>query len=99
VSRRLAEVPGAAVEHNKFCVSAHFRNCAAENWQRVVGAVDDTVRGRQELRVTRGRKVLEVRPKVSCGVSQPARPGASMVHGTSVVVSVASLGGTACRGC
>ena len=63
---RLAGVPGASVEHNKFCVSAHFRNCHPDSWQRVVAAVDGAVAacGGGRLHVTRGRKVLEVRPAV-----------------------------------
>lgn len=52
------------VEHNKFCVSAHFRNCAADNWHKVVSAVDAVVSENPELHITRGRKVLEVRPQV-----------------------------------
>jgi hypothetical protein len=57
------------VEHNNFCVSAHFRNCAGEHWQRVVAAVNDSVAAQPaQLHVTRGRKVLEVRPQVRpCG--------------------------------
>jgi hypothetical protein len=56
------------VEHNNFCVSAHFRNCATENWQKVVVAVNESVAAQQaQLHVTRGRKVLEVRPQVSAG--------------------------------
>ncbi|GBF88769.1 trehalose-phosphate phosphatase A [Raphidocelis subcapitata] len=62
----LASIPGASVEHNKFCVSAHFRNCHPDSWQRVVAAVDAAVGacGGGRLHVTRGRKVLEVRPTV-----------------------------------
>lgn len=63
--QRLQDIPGASVEHNNFCVSAHFRNCATENWQRVVLAVNDSVAAQPtQLHVTRGRKVLEVRPQV-----------------------------------
>jgi trehalose 6-phosphate phosphatase len=61
----LQDIPGASVEHNNFCVSAHFRNCATENWQKVVVAVNESVAAQQaQLHVTRGRKVLEVRPQV-----------------------------------
>lgn len=37
---RLASIPGSSVEHNTFCVSAHFRNCEGELWQEVVQAVE-----------------------------------------------------------
>ncbi|KAF8065492.1 TPP1 [Scenedesmus sp. PABB004] len=63
--QRLQDIPGASVEHNNFCVSAHFRNCATENWQQVVAAVNASVAAAPaHLHVTRGRKVLEVRPQV-----------------------------------
>lgn len=61
---RLADIPGASVEHNTFCVSAHFRNCAADGWQRVAEVVESIVAGRPDVTVTRGRKVLEIRPQV-----------------------------------
>ena len=28
LQQQLAPIPGAFVEHNKFCVSVHYRNCA-----------------------------------------------------------------------
>ncbi|KAG2493430.1 hypothetical protein HYH03_008249 [Edaphochlamys debaryana] len=61
---RLKGIPGSSVEHNNFCVSAHFRNCPGEAWQDVVSAVEDVVAMHDDLRMTRGRKVVEVRPKV-----------------------------------
>eukprot|EP01026_Neomeris_dumetosa_P007889 TRINITY_DN1244_c0_g1_i1.p2 TRINITY_DN1244_c0_g1~~TRINITY_DN1244_c0_g1_i1.p2 ORF type:complete len:357 (-),score=57.81 TRINITY_DN1244_c0_g1_i1:409-1479(-) len=60
----LQEIAGATVEHNKFCVSAHFRNCDPSAWEDVVNAVNEVVGGNEELRITKGRKVLEVRPKI-----------------------------------
>ncbi|GFR43568.1 hypothetical protein Agub_g4662 [Astrephomene gubernaculifera] len=61
---RLKDVPGSSVEHNNFCVSAHFRNCPGEAWQTVISTVEELVGQHEELRMTRGRKVVEVRPKV-----------------------------------
>jgi trehalose 6-phosphate phosphatase len=103
------DIPGATVEHNKFCVSLHFRNCDAADYPRVVNATervvaalnrqhsqqqqdgndngnddamkveDDTTTNNNinngttiaphietegKLRITRGRKVLEVRPRI-----------------------------------
>ena len=60
----MAGIPGASVEHNKFCVSTHFRNCAAGDYPGVVAVVDAVVAAHPDLRVTRGRKVLEIRPQV-----------------------------------
>lgn len=89
------------MEHNKFCVSVHFRNCPPSAWQQVGGflaaspqspasarhasnlvhcrrwvqtrlpcaaqvaeAVDEVTAQQPQLHTTRGRKVLEIRPKV-----------------------------------
>lgn len=71
---RLKDIPGSSVEHNIFCVSAHFRNCPGETWQEVVSVVEEVVSRNQELRITRGRKVVEIRPKVS-------KVAGSMLHG------------------
>ncbi|GIL47496.1 hypothetical protein Vafri_4312 [Volvox africanus] len=62
--KRLKDVPGSSVEHNNFCVSAHFRNCPGEAWQEVISTVEDVVSEHDDLRMTRGRKVVEIRPKV-----------------------------------
>ena len=55
------------MEHNTFCVSAHYRNCPGETWLQVIKAVEEILAGRgdDELRITRGRKVMEIRPRVS----------------------------------
>lgn len=60
----LVNIAGSSVEHNKFCVSVHFRNCLPEVYPDVVAIVDRIVASREGLRITRGRKVLELRPQV-----------------------------------
>ncbi len=61
---RTKSIPGASVEHNKFCVSVHFRNCEPNRLEDVIGAVEAVLAHDKELKATRGRKVLEVRPQV-----------------------------------
>ena len=62
---RLAAIEGASLEHNKFCVSVHYRMCP-ERWPEVEAVLEATLREQDNdlLTVTRGRKVFEVRPKV-----------------------------------
>ena len=60
----IGSIHGATVENNKFCVSVHFRNCAAGDYSAVMAAVEEVTAHYQELHITRGRKVLEVRPKM-----------------------------------
>ena len=63
--RRVRGISGATVEHNKFCVSVHFRNVDASQYNAVLGAVEATLGQHRELHATRGRKVFEIRPQVS----------------------------------
>ncbi|GLT84019.1 hypothetical protein SLE2022_022760 [Rubroshorea leprosula] len=59
------EIKGAKVENNKFCVSVHFRNVEEKSWETVAQCVHDVIKNYPRLRLTRGRKVLEVRPMIN----------------------------------
>ncbi|XVF54976.1 hypothetical protein PTKIN_Ptkin05aG0223800 [Pterospermum kingtungense] len=59
------EIKGAKVENNKFCVSVHYRNVDEKNWTTVAQCVHDVIRNYPRLRLTHGRKVLEVRPVIN----------------------------------
>ena len=63
----VAPFPGSSVEHNKFCVSVHFRNCTPEDYPGVLAATERVAGAHPQLHITRGRKVLEVRPQVRGG--------------------------------
>ncbi|XP_073225481.1 probable trehalose-phosphate phosphatase F isoform X1 [Cicer arietinum] len=58
------DIKGAKVENNKFCVSVHYRNVDEENWDMVAQIVYDILKDYPHLRLTHGRKVLEVRPVI-----------------------------------
>ena len=59
----LEQIPGARVEHKRFAIAVHYRNVAPERVVEVVAAVHR--RGqRYGLRVTNGRKVVELRPNI-----------------------------------
>jgi trehalose-phosphatase len=59
----LCDVPGVNVEHKRYAVAVHFRNVAPE---RVAEVVATTHRHGQRngLRVTGGRKLVELRPDI-----------------------------------
>ncbi|OVA03453.1 Trehalose-phosphatase [Macleaya cordata] len=59
------EIKGAKVENNKFCVSVHYRNVDEKSWTTVAQCVHDILKGYPRLRLTHGRKVLEVRPVIN----------------------------------
>ncbi|KAI3795956.1 hypothetical protein L1987_38617 [Smallanthus sonchifolius] len=56
---------GANVENNKFCLSVHFRRVDEENWKELAGEVGSVLDDYSKLRVTPGRKVLEIRPTIN----------------------------------
>jgi alpha,alpha-trehalase len=63
LSDALDHIPGVRVEHKRYAVAVHFRNVSPE---RVAEVVATTHRHGQQhgLRVTGGRKVVELRPDI-----------------------------------
>ncbi|KAK7258229.1 hypothetical protein RIF29_32788 [Crotalaria pallida] len=59
------DIKGAKVENNKFCASVHYRNVDEKSWDLVGQRVHDVLKGYPRLRLTHGRKVLEVRPVIN----------------------------------
>ncbi|XP_062192881.1 probable trehalose-phosphate phosphatase 6 [Phragmites australis] len=57
-------VPGAKVENNKFCVSVHFRCVDEKSWSTLADIVKSVLKDYPKLKLTQGRKVLEVRPTI-----------------------------------
>ncbi|PON64935.1 Trehalose-phosphatase [Parasponia andersonii] len=57
-------IPGAMVEHNKFCISVHFRNVDEKSWAALAEQVRTVLNEHPKLRFTQGRKVLEIRPTI-----------------------------------
>lgn len=58
-------VKGAKVEHNKFCVTVHFRRVKEKHWEALAERVGNVLKDYPSLNLTHGRKVLEVRPSIS----------------------------------
>ncbi|KAI4382062.1 hypothetical protein MLD38_008070 [Melastoma candidum] len=56
--------PGAKVENNKFCVSVHFRRVEEKKWDELALQVRSVLKNYPKLRLTPGRKVLEIRPTI-----------------------------------
>ncbi|KAI3453527.1 hypothetical protein Pfo_010190 [Paulownia fortunei] len=58
------DIKGAKVENHKFCVSLHYRNVDENSWPLIAQYVHDILKDYPRLRLTHGRKVLEVRPVI-----------------------------------
>ncbi|OMO94285.1 Trehalose-phosphatase [Corchorus olitorius] len=57
-------IPGAKVENNKFCVSVHFRCVDEKSWAVLAEQVRSVLNEYPKLKLTQGRKVLEIRPTI-----------------------------------
>ncbi|XP_076918553.1 putative trehalose-phosphate phosphatase J [Bidens hawaiensis] len=56
--------PGAKVENNKFCLSVHFRCVEEKKWSELAAQVRSVIKDYPKLRLSQGRKVLEIRPTI-----------------------------------
>ncbi|OWM82205.1 hypothetical protein CDL15_Pgr001779 [Punica granatum] len=56
--------PGAKVENNRFCVSVHFRCVEEKKWTDLAQQVRSVLKDYPRLRLSQGRKVLEIRPTI-----------------------------------
>uniref|UniRef100_A0ACD5WNQ7 Uncharacterized protein n=1 Tax=Avena sativa TaxID=4498 RepID=A0ACD5WNQ7_AVESA len=64
LTAKMQSIPGATVENNKFCLSVHFRCVAEEEWDGLGEEVRAVLDGYPDLCLTKGRKVLEIRPSI-----------------------------------
>ncbi|XP_066376100.1 probable trehalose-phosphate phosphatase 8 [Miscanthus floridulus] len=64
LEEKTKDTPGARVENNKFCLSVHFRCVDEKSWSSLADKVKAVLRDFPELKLTEGRKVLEIRPSI-----------------------------------
>lgn len=57
-------IPGVKVENNIFCLSVHFRCVEEKRWIVLEEEVRTVLAAYPELKLTQGRKVLEIRPTI-----------------------------------
>ncbi|KAM1014023.1 hypothetical protein ACFX13_044718 [Malus domestica] len=57
-------ISGSRVENNKFCLSVHFRCVDEKSWAALAEQVRLVLNEYPKLRLTQGRKVLEIRPTI-----------------------------------
>lgn len=84
----LREIAGAVVEHKRFAVVVHYRNVADDSVDNLIAAVRRLGHA-AGLRVTTGRKVVELRPDIAWtrakhsigSVSGSARPKSAPTYG------------------
>ncbi|XP_057794581.1 probable trehalose-phosphate phosphatase 6 isoform X2 [Salvia miltiorrhiza] len=61
---QVKQIPGANVEHNRFCLSVHYRCVEEKRWVELADQVKVVMKEYPQLRVSHGRKVFEIRPTI-----------------------------------
>lgn len=61
---RLRGVPGVRVEFKRLAIAIHYRNVDADRVAQVIATVREIAGEEEQLRVTGGRKVAELRPDI-----------------------------------
>ncbi|CAL5332825.1 unnamed protein product [Camellia sinensis] len=61
---KIKSTPGAKVENNKFCLSVHYRCVDEKSWNALAEQVKSVLNDYPKLKLTQGRKVLEIRPTI-----------------------------------
>ncbi|KAE8650071.1 probable trehalose-phosphate phosphatase F [Cucumis sativus] len=62
--KKTKDIKGAKLENHKFCAAVHYRNVDEKNWPTIAQCVHDVLKDHPRLRLTHGRKVLEIRPVI-----------------------------------
>lgn len=64
LSRSVGTLPGTQLERKRFALAIHYRNAAADSAPRIRQLVEEALADAAGLRLTEGKKVLELRPDV-----------------------------------
>ncbi|OVA01947.1 Trehalose-phosphatase [Macleaya cordata] len=64
LEEKTKRIHGAMVENNRFCISVHFRRVREEDYCKLEEQVKSVVKDKPQFRITRGRKVIEIRPSI-----------------------------------
>ena len=87
LSVELSDIPGARVEHKRYAVAVHFRTVSPERVAEVVAATHRSGQ-RHGLRVTGGRKVVELRPDIDWDKGTALAWLADRIHQTGRVLPI-----------
>jgi alpha,alpha-trehalase len=84
---RFASLEGVLVEHKRYAVAVHYRMAGAESVREVTATVHN-VGQRTGLRVTTGRKLIELRPKVAWNKGKALRWIVHSIAGSDPVLPI-----------
>ncbi|CAL5382227.1 unnamed protein product [Camellia sinensis] len=62
LNEKTRSIRGILIEHNKFCISVHFRHVRDEDFCTLEKLVNSVMGEYKEFRISKGKKVFEIRP-------------------------------------
>ncbi|XAR53967.1 Trehalose-phosphatase [Bertholletia excelsa] len=62
LNEKTKSMRGVMIEHNKFCISVHFRHVLNEDFCTLEKLVNSVLGEYKEFRISKGKKVFEIRP-------------------------------------
>lgn len=64
VTEKTQNIQGVVIEDNRFCLSVHYRHVKDEDYETLEEVVKSMLVNYSEFHMTRGKKVLEIRPSI-----------------------------------
>ncbi|KAI4319986.1 hypothetical protein MLD38_033515 [Melastoma candidum] len=64
IEKQIANIQGARVEDNRFCISVHYRQVKEEDLEMLEQKVISVLQKYPDFHLTRGKMVMEIRPSI-----------------------------------
>ncbi|XP_017239694.2 probable trehalose-phosphate phosphatase H [Daucus carota subsp. sativus] len=64
LEKKTGEIDGVMIEDNRFCISVHYRHVKEQDYQKLEKLVERILKEYPKFHMTRGKKVLEIRPSI-----------------------------------
>ncbi|KAI3720609.1 hypothetical protein L2E82_31599 [Cichorium intybus] len=64
MTEKTKNIQGVVIEDNRFCLSVHYRHVKDEDYEKLEEEVESVLENYPEFHMTRGKKVMEVRPSI-----------------------------------
>lgn len=64
LEKKTCKIEGVMIEDNRFCISVHYRHVKDQDYEILEKQVKRVLKEHPKFHMTRGKKVLEIRPSI-----------------------------------
>ncbi|XP_074367888.1 putative trehalose-phosphate phosphatase C [Apium graveolens] len=64
LEKKTFQIEGVMIEDNRFCISVHYRHVKEQDYEMLEKQVERVLKEYPKFHMTRGKKVLEIRPSI-----------------------------------